>query len=737
MVAASIRCLIGLPPGHSDIFQSLRSTWTDWLAAKHVPLRLRSHIASGSEDPLFQPSEVAELRDIASAWFKARGHTVSWHVAEHQPYCLEALQLLATCMGDLDSTLWPCLQQGVPTGIDADIPKSNVFIPVHQAAEDVAECLHVCTGNWKQAEVQPQLLEELVAKEASEGWIFSMPDLESARSRWGERVAIGKCNIVGGDTVGGEYRKPRLIVDSTVSGANTSCVIPERFSLPGLADVINSMPLRGSSSELAGFSLDVRSAHKTVRIREADRGLLGFSAGDRLYFYRVAPFGGTFSALWFQRISAFLVRFFHLLLWIQHCLLSYVDDFFLIQPQAVIELGASLMLCACAVFGVPISFAKLQLGGLVRWIGWSFNLRAQVFSVPKDKLLKLLSACIAVIEPRTTSRKDLESLIGLLHWILQIAPQLKAWLSALYDDLARPLATSFSIHAGSWQSLATCLNDSMHFVSSPAGSGIPVGGKLLSAKHTDIRRKGDLRLVQPSGKRVWLRVADPRTDKRKLSAVSKSFIQFWMRWAISDPICRPLRPAAAASPHLVAADAMASGSVIGIGGFACLSAGSNPVWFAETFQVQDFFDLGLQMQLQAQRDITSYEILAQHALLVMVATIWPRGRLAICVPTLSDNTGAESSVNKLFSTTYPICMFLQKIATFSALTGITLEVGHIPGSANEEADLLSRWDGQSVLPTKWHMCNRVRLPLQRLWLFRSDVRLWPESASLCWQPPCD
>ena len=69
-----------------------------------------------------------------------------------------------------------------------------------------------------------------------------------------------------------------------------------------------------------------------------------------------------------------MVRMFHLLLWVQHALWAYVDDFFLVQPSSVIELGSSLLLCFCAVFGVPISYAKLQLGSVIRWIGWQFNI---------------------------------------------------------------------------------------------------------------------------------------------------------------------------------------------------------------------------------------------------------------------------------------------------------------------------------------------------------------------------
>ncbi|CAE7268687.1 hypothetical protein AK812_SmicGene19051 [Symbiodinium microadriaticum] len=237
-------------------------------------------------------------------------------------------------------------------------------------------------------------------------------------------------------------------------------------------------------------------------------------------------------------------------------------------------------------------------------------------------------------------------------------------------------------------------------------------------------------MVQASGKRLWLRVADPRTEKRKLSAISAEFIKFWMRWAICTPRLRALRSPPLASPASIAADAMASGSTVGIGGFASLSSSGPLLWFSEIFDVQEFLALGLQMQLQAQRDITCYEILAQHALLCLVAARLPTGRLHLQLPTLSDNTGSESSVIKLFSTVYPICMFLQRIAAFSTLSGLSLEVAHVPGVCNDDADMLSRWDGVSPLAPKWLLQNRVRLPLAKLWYFRSDVKLWPEAVPL-------
>ncbi|CAE7505760.1 unnamed protein product, partial [Symbiodinium sp. KB8] len=80
--------------------------------------------------------------------------------------------------------------------------------------------------------------------------------------------------------------------------------------------------------EVAAASLDIAAAHKT--------GLLGFCVRGKYYFYKVAPFGGSFSALWWQRVAGFYVRVCHRLVYISHVFLMYVDDALLLQRKEVI-----------------------------------------------------------------------------------------------------------------------------------------------------------------------------------------------------------------------------------------------------------------------------------------------------------------------------------------------------------------------------------------------------------------
>ena len=89
---------------------------------------------------------------------------------------------------------------------------------------------------------------------------------------------MGKLNVVHA-----EGKDPRLVLDSTVCGVNPKCAVPERISLP--------------------MALDVRLAF--LRTRTCLCG------GDVLYHYRVCHFGARFSAYWWQRAGAFLLRLLH------------------------------------------------------------------------------------------------------------------------------------------------------------------------------------------------------------------------------------------------------------------------------------------------------------------------------------------------------------------------------------------------------------------------------------------
>ena len=51
----------------------------------------------------------------------------------------------------------------------------------------------------------------------------------------------------------------------------------------------------------------------------------------------------------------------------------------------------------------------------------------------------------------------------------------------------------------------------------------------------------------------------------------------------------------------------------------------------------------------------------------------------------------------MFTTTKPLCFFVEILATLATKTGIELDVSHIPGESNVIADDLSRWSFTSEI----------------------------------------
>ena len=91
-------------------------------------------------------------------------------------------------------------------------------------------------------------------------------------------------------------------------------------------------------------------------------------------------------------------------------------------------------------------------------------------------------------------------------------------------------------------------------------------------------------------------------------------------------------------------------------------------------------------------------------------------------PTSSDNTSAESSINRQLSTKEPSATFLQFISQWALQRNVALSVSHIAGRDNSWADDLSRNRLQ-----QWKAYPRFRLSLSTFFSIGRVVKLFPTS----------
>ena len=452
-----------------DVFQKLRHSLFDFILSRNLHKEFLANISKKSPDPPFADEVVEEARKILSEFLRAHSKPTDWTIREHQPMYLSIMHSLQFFMPNEDVPLFPSLIEGVSTGFHDDIVPSGCF-PPNDKPDLPSTPLSVHLANWRSAEKEPETTLALVEEEVKQGWVYKFDGSIGDAKQFFPNVAIGRLGVAFSDS-----RPPRLVVDSSVCGVNDRCKLPERTTLPSAKDVIRCFPLRNNPRELSGFSLDIKSAHKRVVLRESEQGLLGFSLNGDLYFYRVCPFGATFSAFWWQRLGAWLLRFFHQVVWIPHASWLYVDDYLWLQHRDILPLVATFLALICRILNVPISWKKTELDASIHWIGWTFHFSAGYIEIPSEKRTKLLQYIQQLLRHSRIPRTYLEKVIGLIMWLTQLFPFMRIWIRHLYNDLYSIPCTNYSIDPGSWSQLISCLDDDLPISTTTAVIGHPGG----------------------------------------------------------------------------------------------------------------------------------------------------------------------------------------------------------------------------------------------------------------------
>ena len=236
--------------------------------------------------------------------------------------------------------------------------------------------------------------------------------LDEAHAFWPKGIGLGKLNVVSA-----EGKDPRLVLESTICGVNPRCHIPERVALAMAADLHLATQSHDSHGACVGASLDFKAAHKQVEIRPEERGLLLFSHLNTLYHYKVCHFGARFSAYWWQRVGAFLMRQIHSLLsFMPHKAWLYVDDSLAALWRAQALEGLTIMVIFMQVINAPIGWKKAQCEACVQWCGWEINFDHDTIKLSQTKILKLLQLIEDLLRTPKVCRKLLERTIGLMVW---------------------------------------------------------------------------------------------------------------------------------------------------------------------------------------------------------------------------------------------------------------------------------------------------------------------------------
>ena len=281
--------------------------------------------------------------------------------------------------------------------------------------------------------------------------------------------------------------------------------------------------------------------------------------------------------------------------------------------------------------------------------------------------------------------RNLEKIIDILLWATSLVHHVRFLLTSLYRDLYAIPATNYSINPTEWESFLNLLNDAAT-ITQHNHLHLPVGARVVEFKHSTISSKSQLPSDIPIERHVWIRLRDPSCEKRRLSDTSKKTL-LWSKESLlpllkSIPLNRSTQMTVAA-----AADAFATEDEMGIGGW--IKLGTNIFWFSHIWNRQDLQPF-LDTPKSLQRYISSWEALAQLCILLLVNQKCSTRPGIISIQSGSDNTGAEANINHGFSNTEVLSDIIKLVSIQQIQCNIFLNIHHIPGEKNTDADDLSR-----------------------------------------------
>ena len=420
-------------PFSFDVFYSLRKD-LEQLCYKHQLHRLiPKHIQSKTNCSPFTSQIQTEIDALFRKFFEVNAQNPSFDIPADQPFRLHAFYALATLAGDPDAKLLTDLVDGVDLGIHNAIEPSGTW-PLKQDDPDMnPNEFSSFETNWKSADTDEITLERLIQREIDDGFVTELPSLDSAKDQFGDLLAIGKLGIATQ-----QADKPRLVLDSTISGLNPASnrAILEKYSYPKLRDLQSSFSQATRNPNVL-LNVDVKSAHKRIKVRKEHQGLLAFRFKERIFHYKVLHFGGSCSAYYWTRTAGILLRCIHKFLHLFHIGMVFVDDFVFGFFNDTSALQASLVLMMLSFLNVPLSWNKLELGTNITWIGWNIDTTSDTVAVTQEKIDKVVAKLRSFSSSGKFLRKDVEKLTGTVLWISDMFPHIRWMLGTLYTILSR------------------------------------------------------------------------------------------------------------------------------------------------------------------------------------------------------------------------------------------------------------------------------------------------------------
>ncbi|CAE7664552.1 unnamed protein product [Symbiodinium sp. CCMP2592] len=673
-------------PRGADCFGSLRKAWCARILSGDFLSKFQAKLSSGSKAPPLSDPELAPFLDDLRSFLRlsAPDFDTLLSVPPGQPFRLFLLEALLSVFKDPDTSFVDLLTEGVPLGVDSEMPSCPTLFPPAGQSAPTMDLTH-CSSSWGSALSDQASVDSLLSEEISEGWVREIPGgLDELTARY-QQTAVGKLGLVKSPG-----RPDRLVVDSSVSGVTEHTSLPNKSANPSISGIRQCLPPEHAIEWLIALILDVSKAHRRIKIRDSDRGLLCFFHRNRLYQCLTLNFGARASGFYWSRMAGLLTRLLHRLVFVKHCLLIYVDDLIALLSGPSGPVWAALMCIMLLILRVPMSWHKAYLGPRPTWIGWSICLHSLSATMEAPKLDRLRDLLAKIRGSDSVPLHLLRKLTGKLLWVCSLFRPFRPSLAPLYSDQGKPPVVHVALSPAKWASFRSKLDSHLVLQSDVGLASCPKLCTLISVSGREVSSLSQVPVSFPGERRTWISVRMPPESDRKLSKESLAVLDMWHACLADAPPTFPL-PLAREFPCQAFADACADAQHAGIGGFVTLPSGKT-AWFQHRFSASELTALfpWFPVGTSPQACIAAWELLGQIALLWVIGLLIPVSLHPIHVVTRCDNSPSDSASWKGLSTARGICSLLPAYFAWQRAFCISTYIDHVPGFQNTVADGLSR-----------------------------------------------
>lgn len=286
--------------------------------------------------------------------------------------------------------------------------------------------------NLKSAQEHPCIVDDYLAEEVAKGRVagpFPAPPF-----------AFLHCSPFGVIPKKGQPDKWRLILDlsSPVYHSVNDGIARDDFSLQYISvdDAIRILMRLGPGALMAKF--DVQSAYRNIALRPDERYLFGMRWRDNFFVDLALPFGLRSAPFIFNSVAD-MVEWILKVNYSVRFLLHYLDDYLTLAPPSSPECVENVAL-ARGVFsrlGLPLHPTKCEGPSTVLvFLGIELDSVSQIARLPPAKLASAGRLLHRWAARRWCSRKELESLVGVLHHVSKVVPPGRTFLRRMINLLS-------------------------------------------------------------------------------------------------------------------------------------------------------------------------------------------------------------------------------------------------------------------------------------------------------------